>query len=75
MEDEEDDLYGSAQPDNADQAPTNGEAPVKAEQMEVSEEEEDSEDVWIHRLIHSQECRSDRVLCRTLKSQPNDPKV
>ncbi|KAM0717088.1 hypothetical protein Q7P37_006940 [Cladosporium fusiforme] len=44
MEDEEDDLYGSASPDNAEQAPANGDAQVKTEQMDVSEEEEDSED-------------------------------
>ena len=52
MEDEEDDLYGSAQPDNAENVPTNGDAPVKAEQMEVSEEEEDSEDVRSHHITY-----------------------
>lgn len=48
MEDEEDDLYGSAQPNSAEQAPANGDAPIKAEQMDASEEEEDSEDVRVH---------------------------
>lgn len=47
MEDEEDDLYGSASPNNAEQAPANGDAQVKPEQMDVSEEEEDSEDVRV----------------------------
>lgn len=58
MEDEEDDLYGSAQPNSAEQAPANDDAQVKTEQMDVSEEEEDSEDVRdLHRIsskaIHS----------------------
>lgn len=54
MEDEEDDLYGSASPGNAEQTPANGEAQVKVEQMDVSEEEEDSEDVRVHRINSNQ---------------------
>lgn len=47
MEDEEDDLYGSAAPNAPDHAPVNGDAPVKTEQMDESEgSEEDSDDVW-----------------------------
>lgn len=47
MEDEEDDLYGTAAPDAAVDAPANGNAPIKAEQMDVSEDsDEDSDDVW-----------------------------
>ena len=46
MEDEEDDLYGTAAPDAAGDAPANGNAPIKAEQMDVSEDsDEDSDDV------------------------------
>ncbi|GAB7331040.1 hypothetical protein MBLNU13_g02535t1 [Cladosporium sp. NU13] len=45
MEDEEDDLYGTAAPDTAEDAPANGNAPIKAEQMDVSEDsDEDSDD-------------------------------
>jgi len=52
MEDEEDDLYGSAAPDASEDAPANGNAPIKAEQMDVSEDsDEDSDDVWdLHRI-------------------------
>lgn len=51
MEDEEDDLYGSAAPE---QAPADGDATIKAEQMDVSEEsDEDSDDVRDHHRIHS----------------------
>lgn len=56
MEDEEDDLYGTAAPDAAEDAPTNGNAPIKAEQMDVSEDsdDEDSDDVRdLHRIIDS----------------------
>jgi hypothetical protein len=49
MEDEEDDLYGSAAPEDA---PANGNVPIKAEQMDVSEDsDEDSDDVRaLHRI-------------------------
>lgn len=55
MEDEEDDLYGTAAPDAAEDAPANGNAPIKAEQMDVSEDsEEDSDDVRdLHRILYS----------------------
>lgn len=55
MEDEEDDLYGTAVPDAAEDAPANGNAPIKAEQMDVSEDsDEDSDDVWdLHRILYS----------------------
>jgi hypothetical protein len=54
MEDEEDDLYGSAAPETSTNAPTNGDAPVKAEQMDVSEDsDEDSDDVREHHRIYS----------------------
>lgn len=51
MEDEEDDLYGSAAPEDSEQAPANGNAPVKTE-MDVSEDsDEDSDDVRdLHRI-------------------------
>jgi hypothetical protein len=53
MEDEEDDLYGTAAPNAAEDAPSNGNAPIKAEQMDVSEDsEDDSDDVRdLHRII------------------------
>lgn len=70
MEDEEDDLYGTDTQDHADQAPADGDAQVKAEQMDVSEEEEDSEDVRDHCHIHSKQCDSNNVICRTFKLQP-----
>lgn len=44
MEDEEDDLYGTAAPDAAEDASANGNAPIKAEQMDVSEDSEDDSD-------------------------------
>ena len=52
MEDEEDDLYGTAAPDASGDAPANGNAPIKAEQMDVSEDsDEDSDDVRdLHRI-------------------------
>ena len=55
MEDEEDDLYGTAAPDAAGDAPANGNAPIKAEQMDVSEDsDEDSDDVRdLHRILYS----------------------
>lgn len=55
MEDEEDDLYGTAAPDAAEDVPANGNAPIKAEQMDVSEDsEEDSDDVRdLHRILYS----------------------
>lgn len=55
MEDEEDDLYGTAAPDAAEDAPANGNAHIKAEQMDVSEDsEEDSDDVRdLHRILYS----------------------
>ena len=55
MEDEEDDLYGTAAPDAAVDAPANGNAPIKAEQMDVSEDsDEDSDDVRdLHRILDS----------------------
>lgn len=55
MEDEEDDLYGTAAPDAAGDAPANGNAPIKAEQMDVSEDsDEDSDDVRdLNRMIYS----------------------
>lgn len=51
MEDEEDDLYGSAAPETSEQAPANGNALVKTE-MDVSEDsDEDSDDVReLHRI-------------------------
>ena len=57
MEDEEDDLYGTAAPDAAGDAPANGNAPIKAEQMDVSEDsDEDSDDVRdLHREYIAQE--------------------
>lgn len=64
MEDEEDDLYGSAAPDAAEQAPTNGDAPVKTEQMDVSEEsDEDSDDVRDFHRIHSKRIHSNSIGC------------
>ena len=56
MEDEEDDLYGTAAPNAAEDAPSNGNAPIKAEQMDVSEDsgDEDSDDVRdLHRNLYS----------------------
>jgi len=55
MEDEEDDLYGTAAPDASEDAPANGNAPIKAEQMDVSEDsDEDSDDVRdLHRILYS----------------------
>jgi hypothetical protein len=54
MEDEEDDLYGSAAPEGSEQAPANGDALVKTEQMDVSEDsDEDSDDVRDHHRIYS----------------------
>ena len=55
MEDEEDDLYGTAAPNAAEDAPSNGNAPIKAEQMDVSEDsDEDSDDVRdLNRMIYS----------------------
>lgn len=55
MEDEEDDLYGTAAPDASGDATANGNAPIKAEQMDVSEDsDEDSDDVReLHRIIYS----------------------
>jgi len=55
MEDEEDDLYGTAAPDASEDAPANGNAPIKAEQMDVSEDsDEDSDDVQdLHRILYS----------------------
>jgi len=52
MEDEEDDLYGTAAPDASEDAPANGNI-IKAEQMDVSEDsDEDSDDVWdLNRVI------------------------
>ena len=57
MEDEEDDLYGTAAPDASEDAPANGNAPIKAEQMDVSEDsDEDSDDVRdLHREYIAQE--------------------
>lgn len=60
MEDEEDDLYGTAAPDASGDAPANGNAPIKAEQMDVSEDsDEDSDDVRdLHREYIAQEINS-----------------
>ena len=64
MEDEEDDLYGSAAPEAPEQAPANGDAPVKTEQMDVSEEsEEDSDDVRVSHRIHSKKMHSNILYC------------
>lgn len=54
MEEEDDDLYGGAQANNeAEVKPENGDAEVKAEQADGSEEEEEeSDDVRIHRRMH-----------------------
>ena len=59
MEDEEDDLYGSAAPEGEADAP-HGNAPIKAEQMDVSEDsDEDSDDVRdLHREYIAQEINS-----------------
>ena len=60
MEDEEDDLYGSAAPDASEDAPANGNAPIKAEQMDVSEDsDEDSDDVRDLQRIYSTGINSD----------------
>lgn len=60
MEDEEDDLYGSAAPEGGADAPANGSAPVKTEQMDVSEDsDEDSDDVRDAHLIYSSGTNSD----------------
>jgi hypothetical protein len=55
MEDEEDDLYGTAAPEASEDAPANGNAPIKAEQMDVSEDsDEDSDDVRdLHCILYS----------------------
>jgi hypothetical protein len=54
MEDEEDDLYGSAAPEGSEQAPANRDALVKTEQMDVSEDsDEDSDDVRDHHRVYS----------------------
>ena len=60
MEDEEDDLYGTAAPDASGDAPANGNAPIKAEQMDVSEDsDEDSDDVRdLHRILYSSGMKS-----------------
>ena len=55
MEDEEDDLYGSAAPEASEQTPANGDAQVKPEQVDASEgSDEDSDDVRdLNRMIYS----------------------
>lgn len=54
MEDEEDDLYGSTASAGSQQAPANGDALVKTEQMDASEgSDEDSDDVRDLHRIHS----------------------
>jgi hypothetical protein len=77
MEDEEDDLYGSAAPEASEQAPANGDAQVKSEQVDASEgSDEDSDDVWNHLRIHSMRNQSNQVsLYRTFKSQQSDQKA
>lgn len=62
MEDEEDDLYGSAAPETSQQAPANGDALVETEQMDVSEgSDEDSDDVRDCHRIHS--LKSNLIVC------------
>jgi len=77
MEDEEDDLYGSAAPETSEQTPANGDAQVKPEQMDASEgSDEDSDDVRSHLRIHSMKNQSNQFLShRTYKSQRNDQKA
>jgi hypothetical protein len=76
MEDDEDDLYADAAPEASEQAPTNGDAQVKSEQVDASEgSDEDSDDVGIHLRIHSTRNKSNQVsLYRTFKSQQSDLK-
>jgi len=77
MEDEEDDLYGSAAPEASEQTPANGDAQVKPEQMDASEgSDEDSDDVRDHLCIHSTENQPNQTLShRTFKSQQSDQKA
>ena len=77
MEDEEDDLYGTAAPDAAGDAPANGNAPIKAEQMDVSEDsDEDSDDVRNHLRIHSTRNQSNQILLyRIFKLPQSDQKA
>ena len=62
MEDEEDDLYGSAAPETSEQAPANGDAQVKSEQVDASEgSDEDSDDVRSRLRIHSMRNQSNQI--------------
>jgi hypothetical protein len=77
MEDEEDDLYGSAAPEASEQTPANGDAQVKSEQVDASEgSDEDSDDVRNHLQIHSTRNQSNQIsLYRISKSQQSDLKA
>lgn len=78
MEDEEDDLYGSAAPEASEQTPANGDAQIKSEQVDASEgSDEDSDDVRNHfRIPIWQRDQSNRIsLHRTFKSQQSDQKA
>jgi hypothetical protein len=77
MEDEEDDLYGSAAPETSEQAPANGDAQVKSEQVDASEgSDEDSDDVRNRLRIHSMRNQSNQTsLYRTSKLQQSDRKA
>jgi pre-mRNA 3'-end-processing factor FIP1 len=76
MEDEEDDLYGSAAPEASEQAPANGDAQVKPEQVDASEgSDEDSDDVRDHLRIYSTRNKPNQTsLYRTFKSQQSNRK-
>ena len=77
MEDEEDDLYGSAAPEASEQAPANGDAQVKSEQIDASEgSDEDSDDVRNRLHIHSMRYQSNQFSpYRTFKLQQSDQKA
>jgi hypothetical protein len=77
MEDEEDDLYGSAVPEASEQTPANGDAQVKSEQVDASEgSDEDSDDVRNHLRINSTRNQPNRFsLYRTSRSQQSDQKA
>lgn len=77
MEDEEDDLYGSAAPEASEQAPTNGDAQVKPEQADASEgSDEDSDDVWHYLHIHSKRTQPNQSsLYRIFRLPQSDQKA
>jgi hypothetical protein len=77
MEDEEDDLYGSAAPEASEQTPANGDAQVKPEQVDASEgSDEDSDDVRNHLRIHSTRNQPNQILLyRIFKLPQSDQKA